>query len=60
MMTAEMIAVTKIPVPVNDKALKAKTARSGVAAWTTGGTRLISLSTPGTGILRLRARRGTP
>src|SRR6202166_1097741 len=45
----EMIAEISMPVPVNDRYVKAKTAPSGVGFAATGGTLLIMLCSSGTG-----------
>ena len=46
-----MIDAKKIPLPVADNQLKVKIAPSGAGFATTGGTRITSLSRPGTEIL---------
>ena len=44
-----MIAAINMPVPVNDRYVKANTAPSAVGLAATGGTLLIILSSSGTG-----------
>src|SRR5579859_762303 len=53
MTNPEMMAATKMPVPLAESQFKLKTALSGVGFATTGGTRRIKLCSPLTGILRM-------
>ena len=49
----EMMAATRMPLPVADSQLKLNTAPSAVFFATTGGTRRIRLCSPLTGILKI-------
>src|SRR5690242_19194571 len=49
----EMMAATRMPVPLADSQFRLKTVLSGVGFATTGGTRRIKLCRPLTGILRI-------
>src|SRR5215469_15973509 len=53
MTNPEMMAATRIPVPLAESQFKLNTAPSGVGFATTGGTRNIKLCRPATGILKM-------